>query len=69
MNYANSHIDAPFVWFIVNGELKTPSVDYKLTDDKRFVKYNNPLADNDVIEVIQFSSDGPVTPKFGFSPS
>ena len=60
-------IDAQFVWFIVNGELKTPSVDYKLTDDKKFVKYNNPLADNDVIEVIQFSSDGPVTPKFGFS--
>ena len=60
-------IDAQFVWFIVNGELKTPSVDYKLTDDKKYVKYNNPLADNDVIEVIQFSSDGPVTPKFGFS--
>ena len=63
----NPAIDAQFVWFVVNGELKTPSVDYKLTEDRKFVKYNNPLADNDVIEVIQFSSDGPVTPKFGFS--
>ncbi len=60
-------IDAQYVWFIVNGELKTPSVDYYLTDDKKFVKYNNPLVDNDVIEIIQYSSDGPITPKFGFS--
>ena len=60
-------IDAQYVWFIVNGELKTPSVDYFLTDDKQFVKYNGLLADNDVIELIQFSADGPITPKFGFS--
>ena len=60
-------IDAQYIWFIVNGELKTPSVDYYLTDDKKFVKYNNPLVDNDVIEIIQYSSDGPLTPKFGFS--
>ena len=39
----NPAIDAQYVWFIVNGELKTPSVDYYLTDDKQFVKYNNTL--------------------------
>mgnify|MGYP006234033585 CR=1 FL=1 len=60
-------IDAQYIWFIVNGELKTPSVDYYLTDDKKFVKYNNNLVDNDVVEIIQYSSDGPLTPKFGFS--
>ena len=63
----NPAIDAQYVWFIVNGELKTPSVDYYLTDDKQFVKYNNTLIDNDVVEVIQYSADGPITPKFGFS--
>tara|TARA_Y200000002_G_scaffold136879_1_gene112844 strand:+ start:13385 stop:28348 length:14964 start_codon:yes stop_codon:yes gene_type:complete len=60
-------VDAQFVWLTVNGVLKTPSVDYKLTDDKLFVKYNGSFADNDVIELIHFSSDGPQQPKFGFS--
>ena len=57
----NPAIDAQYVWFIVNGELKTPSVDYYLTDDKQFVKYNNTLIDNDVVEVIQYSADGSIT--------
>ena len=60
-------IDAQYIWFIVNGELQTPSVDYYLTDDKNFVKYEGILSDNDVVEVIQYSSDGPIAPKFGFS--
>ena len=63
----NPAIDAQFVWLTVNGILKTPSVDYKLTDDKKFVKYNGILNDNDVIEVIQFSATGATEPKFGFS--
>ena len=63
----NPAIDAQFVWVIVNGILKTPSVDYKLTDDKKFIKYNGSFADNDVIELIQFSASGPTEPKFGFS--
>ena len=60
-------VDAQFVWLTVNGTLKTPSVDYKLTDDQLFLKYKDSFADNDVIEIIQFSSDGPQQPKFGFS--
>ena len=60
-------IDAQYVWVVINGTLQTPSVDYFLTDDKQFIKYTHPLVDNDVIDVIQYSSDGPVTPKFGFS--
>ena len=46
--------------YCLNGELKTPSVDYFPTDDKQFVKYNGLLADNDVIELIQFSADGSI---------
>ena len=60
-------IDAQFVFVTVNGNLKSPSVDYTLTDDKMFIKYKESFADNDVIELIQFSSDGPSQPKFGFS--
>ena len=60
-------IDAQYVWLTINGTLKTPSVDYKLTDDKLFLKYNGSFADADVVEVIQFSAQGELTPKFGFS--
>ena len=60
-------IDAQYVWLTINGILQTPSVDYKLTDDRNFVKYNGSFADDDVIEVIQFSATGEITPKFGFS--
>ena len=63
----NPAIDAQFVWLTVNGILKTPSVDYKLTDDKKFVKYNGILNDNDVIEVIQSSATGATELKFGFN--
>lgn len=60
-------IDAQFVWLTVNGILKTPSVDYQLTNDKLYLKHNGSFADNDVIELIQFSSGAPMQPKFGFS--
>lgn len=60
-------IDAQYVWLIINGILQTPSVDYKLTEDRNFVKHNGSFADNDVIEVIQFSAQGEINPKFGFS--
>ena len=60
-------IDAQYVWLTINGILQTPSVDYKLTDDKNFLKYKGSFADDDVVEVIQFSATGEITPKFGFS--
>ena len=31
-----------------------------MTDDKKFIKYNGSFADNDVIELIQFSASGPI---------
>ena len=49
-------LDAQFVWLTINGILQTPSVDYYLTDDKKFIKYDGILNDNDVVELIQFSS-------------
>ena len=60
-------IDAQYVWLTVNGVLQTPSVDYKLTEDKNFVKYKGSFADNDVVEVIQFSAQGEISSNFGFS--
>jgi len=59
-------IDAEYVWVILNGKLQTPSVDYKVTNDKLFVRMAQPLDANDVIELIQFAEDGPTVSKFGY---
>ena len=60
-------VEVQYVWLTVNGELKTPSVDYVLTQDKKYLRYKESFADNDVVEIIQFSSTGEITPRFGFS--
>ena len=59
-------IDAEYVWVILNGKVQTPSVDYKVTNDKLFVRMATPLTENDVIEIMQFAEDGPTVSKFGF---
>ena len=56
-------IDAQFVWLTINGILQI-SVDYYLTDDKKFIKYDGILNDNDVVELIQFSPNVPTEIKF-----
>ena len=52
-------IDAQYVWVTINGDLLTPSVDYYVTENKRYVKINATILENDTIEVIQFSN--PIT--------
>ena len=44
----------------------TPNVDYGLTNDNRFIRTLNPFADNDVVEIIEFATEGPITGKFGY---
>ena len=60
-------IDDQYVWLTVNGVLQTPSVDYKLALDKKYLRYKTSFADDDVVEIIQFSADGAIVPQFGFS--
>jgi hypothetical protein len=52
-------IDAQYVWVTINGDLLTPSVDYFVTENKRYVKIKATIAENDTIELIQFSN--PIT--------
>ena len=63
----NTAIDAQYVWLTIDGVLQTPSIDYTLTDDRNYLRYKTNFADNSVIELIQFSALGPISPKFGFS--
>jgi len=57
--------DAQYVWIAVNGTLLTPSIDYSLTDNRRYVKLVTPPSTNDKIEVIHFGGET-VTNKFGW---
>jgi len=52
-------IDAQYVWVTINGDLLTPNVDYYITENKRYVKIDATIAENDTIELIQFSN--PIT--------
>ena len=43
------------VWVSKNGTLLTPSVDYKLNEDRRSIKFEKPLLLDDKIDVITYS--------------
>jgi hypothetical protein len=49
-------IDAQYVWVSVNGELLTPSVDYYLNENKNKVRLVNALNEDDIVDVIHFST-------------
>jgi hypothetical protein len=59
-------VDVNYVWVTKNKILLTPSIDYKLLDNKRFIKLKDTLADNDSIEIIQFGTEGVLGNKFAF---
>ena len=59
-------VDVNYVWVTKNKVLLTPSIDYKLLDNKRFIKLKDTLADNDSIEIIQFGTEGVLGNKFAF---
>ena len=57
--------DAQYVWVARNGEQLTPSVDYYVTDDRTKIRIIRTLDENDVLDIIHFST--PLNqPKFAF---
>jgi hypothetical protein len=57
--------DAQYVWVIKNGVQLTPSVDYYVTEDRRFVR-TPAVNSNDVIELIHFNAEFASTDRFGY---
>lgn len=57
--------DAEYVWVVKNGTLLTPSIDYSVTDNKRYVKLDNQPSTGDEIQVIHFA-DRTVAQSFGW---
>ena len=63
---AKPALDAEYVWVTVNGDLLIPSVHYYLTDNKRYIKINSTIEQNDVIELLHFA-DPVLVDKYGWS--
>ena len=55
--------DAQYVWIARNGTLPIPSVDYYVTDNKKYVKIVYDSDENDTIDIIHFS-ETPLQQKF-----
>jgi hypothetical protein len=58
-------VDVAYVWVSLNGKLLTPTADYILLENKRYIKMVTPVSDNDTIDIIHFSNP-PVSAKFGW---
>jgi len=58
-------LDIAYVWVLLNGEMLTSSVDYRLVKMDNYVQIDRPVKENDVIQVIHFAADK-ATEKFGF---
>ena len=58
-------VDVAYVWVSVNGTLLTPTADYILLENKRYIKMITPLNDNDTVDIMHFSNP-PVSSKFGW---
>ena len=48
-------VEDHYVWVAVNGNLLAPSVDYHITNNKRFVRLAKHLSENDNVQTIHFS--------------
>ena len=48
-------IDAEYVRITINGQLLLPSIQYRVTPNKKYVKIDIPIAQNDVVELIHFA--------------
>lgn len=57
--------DAQYVWVIVNGQLLSPSIDYRISNNQQYVKINRTLQQTDVVDIIHFAAPKYVA-KFGF---
>lgn len=58
-------VSADYLWVSLNGRWLTPSADYILLENKRYIKFITPVVYGDTIDMIHFSNP-PVSTKFGW---
>ena len=58
-------IDAQYVWVSINGELLNPSIEYYVTENKRYIKIIKEVAPGDVIDILHFAKAATIN-KFGW---
>jgi hypothetical protein len=65
INLQSSVIDENYFWVVKNGNLLSPSIDYKLNTDLTSITLGNPLSLNDIVEIIAFAG-APVVNGYSF---
>jgi hypothetical protein len=58
-------LDAEYVWVTLNNDLLIPSVHYNVTDNKKYVKLNVEIEENDTVELLHFA-DPLTVDKYGW---
>jgi len=58
-------ISVDYVWVALNGKWLTPSADYVLLENKKYIKFITEVSENDVIDIIHFAN-APISAKFGW---
>lgn len=54
-----------YVWISLNGKWLTPTADYILLENKKYIKFITPVVEGDAIDIIHFSNP-PISTKFGW---
>ena len=58
-------VGVDYVWVSLNGKWLTPTSDYILLENKKYIEFTGTVDDGDVIEIIHFSNP-PISNKFGW---
>lgn len=58
-------LDTAYLWVVLNGEMLTPNVDFKLSKLNEYVEITRSLTDDDLVQIIHFAADK-TNEKFGF---
>ena len=54
-------VDAKYVWVILNGTLLMPNVDYRVTENQRYVRLLEEPKESDVVETLHFGNPTVIT--------
>ena len=58
-------VSVDYVWVALNGKWLTPSADYVLLENKKYIKFITPISEEDIVDIIHFSNP-PISAKFGW---
>ena len=58
-------VSTDYVWVALNGKWLTPTADYILLENKKYIKFISAVGEDDVVDIIHFAN-APISAKFGW---